>query len=712
VTDKNTSVEGSGPGLAEGPRRDPMRDAGGIEGLPHAERLLRLYHTLSDTNEAIVRAAGERDLFQRVCDIAMRLGGLRVVTIARHDRKRGVLVHEVASGPASEAVLGSEIPVDATVPTGASLGLDAFRSGLPQVRNHYAPDTGGLSQWKNVRGPTKSEAVVLLPLHRGGEAIGFLGIGAERAGYFDPEVVHLLGAMAQDISFGLDHLAATEALRASEERYRSLVDNLDDVVYTLDETGRFTFVSPSVARYGFAPEDMIGLPFERFVQAQDLPAAAGAWSESRGGRRMVIDVRATDATGKTRFIRGSSRPLFSGGRFVGQQGVLTDLTQQHEIEEQLRMSQKMEAIGRLAGGVAHDFNNLLMVILSYTDFAMDALGEEDPVRADIDEARKASMRAVGLTRQLLAFSRKQVLRPEVLDLNTLVGGLEKMLRRLLGEDVDLAFAPGPGLGATKADAGQIEQVLMNLVVNARDAMPNGGSLGIATSNTDVDDDFASTHIGLRPGAYVKISVTDTGTGMDEATQARIFEPFFTTKAAGKGTGLGLATVYGIVKQSGGGIWVQSELGRGTTFDIFLPREGTARGAEVGAVSRKPGRGTETILLVEDEEAVRRLTQRILVAAGYHVVAAASGAEALQITAEHAARIDLLVTDVVMPGMNGRELWERLQKLRPELKVLYMSGYSDDVLEDRGALAPDTQLVGKPFSADVLLRQVRVALGHP
>ncbi len=709
MSDLETTVPEPGDDLAGTPPHGGEGGTGGGEISPRAERLRRLYLTLSDTNEAIFRATSEMDLFQRVCEIATKLGGLRVVTVALHDSERGVLVYKVTAGPAAAAILNTELPIDASMPAGTSLGLDAFRLGTAQVRNDL-PTNEAHPRWKNIAGLTNGNAGVCLPLRRGGEVIGFLGIAAEKEGYFDPEVVHLLGAIAQDVSFGLDHLAAMEALRASEERYRSLVDNLDDVVYTLDEQGRFTFVSPSVARYGFAPEDLVGQPFDRFVHAQDLPTVATAWSESRGGRRMLVDVRATDATGKTRFIRGTSRPLFAGDRFVGQQGVLTDLTQQHEIEEQLRMSQKMEAIGRLAGGVAHDFNNLLMVILSYTDFAMEALRDDDPVRADVDEARKASMRAVGLTRQLLAFSRKQVLRPEVLDLNTLIGGLEKMLRRLLGEDVDLAFVPGSGLGATKADAGQIEQVLMNLVVNARDAMPNGGSLHIATCNADLDDDFASMHLGMRPGAYVKITVTDTGTGMSEATQAHIFEPFFTTKPAGKGTGLGLATVYGIVKQSGGGIWVQSEPGCGTTFDLFLPREGTSRVVEVGAVARKPNRGTETILLVEDEEAVRRLTQRILVAAGYHVVAAASGAEALKVSADHPGRIDLLLSDVVMPGMNGRELWERLRKLRSELKVLYMSGYTDDVLEDRGAIGPDTHLVGKPFSSDVLLRQVRVTLG--
>jgi len=671
------------------------------------ERLSRIYQTRSDTTEAIIRSTSEDEMFQRVCEITLGLGGLCSVAVLLHDAAKVQLRHQAIAGPAAELKRDTVIDVGPAIPAGALPAVDAFRLGTAVVNNQCSLNATLLGLGLSMQ-DMGIRAVVAIPLRSGGEIIGVLAICAETEGYFTDEIVHLLSGMAQDISYGLDHLARARALRASEERYRSLVDNLDDVVYELDAEGRFTFVSRSVARYGFAPEDVVGQRFERFVLEQDMPLLQKNWADSKDGRRTLADVRALDARGKTRFIRGAARPLLEGGRFAGQQGILTDLTERHEIEEQLRTSQKMEAIGRLAGGVAHDFNNLLMVILSYTDFAMEALPAEDPVRADIDEARKASLRAVGLTRQLLAFSRKQVLRPEVLDLNALIGGLEKMLRRLLGEDVELTFVPGANLGAAKADAGQIEQVLLNLVVNARDAMPGGGRLTITTRNKDVDDEYASHHLGMTPGAYVTISVIDTGVGMDEATQRRIFEPFFTTKAAGKGTGLGLATVYGIVKQSGGHIWVSSEVGHGTKFEIFLPLESAAFGVEKRTVSLKPARGTETVLLVEDEEAVRRLTQRILVAAGYKVLPAANGAEALQACASE-ARIDLLVTDVVMPGMNGRDLWARLKNLRPALKVLYMSGYTDEVIADRGALEPGAPLVGKPFSSDVLLRHVRLAL---
>ena len=337
-------------------------------------------------------------------------------------------------------------------------------------------------------------------------------------------------AVVEDVT---EIFASERRLEESEKQYRMLVENMDDVVFTLDGEGVFTFVSSGIAHYGLAPQDVIGQPFTKFVHVDDIAAQLGRWGQAEAGRRATADVRVIDGTGKVRFVRGMARPVLSGDRLVAVQGIVTDMTQQRETEAQLRTAQKMEAVGRLAGGVAHDFNNLLMVIGSYTELAMDALPAGTPVREDLEEVRKAARRATGLTRQLLAFSRKQVLRPEVLDLNALVGGMEKMLQRLLGEDVQLVFAPGASLGATRADAGQLEQVLMNLAVNARDAMPKGGSLRIATSNEEVDHEIASHHLGLRPGSWVKITVTDTGSGMDEATLGRIFEPFFTTKAAGK-----------------------------------------------------------------------------------------------------------------------------------------------------------------------------------
>jgi two-component system cell cycle sensor histidine kinase/response regulator CckA len=387
-----------------------------------------------------------------------------------------------------------------------------------------------------------------------------------------------------------------------------------------------------------------------------------------------------------------------------------NVTDRRMLEEQLRQAQKMEAVGRLAGGVAHDFNNLLSVILTYSEFMLEDLKPGDPMRADIEEMRGAGERAVELTKQLLAFSRQQVLDPRIVNLNEIVGGLEKMLHRVLGEDIDLRFRSAPDLADTFADPGNIEQVVMNLVVNARDAMPEGGTLTIETANVDLDEAFVSEHLGSHPGTFVMLTVSDTGTGMDAATQGRIFEPFFTTKSVGKGTGLGLSTVFGIVHQSGGHVWVNSELAHGTTFKIYLPRA-TRRADSSAAPSRElsPVRGTETILLVEDEDAVRAVVRTILRRAGYVVIEAHNGGEALLIFEDLATPVDLLLTDVVMPRMSGRVLAERLQARAPALRVLFMSGYTDDAIVHHGILDAGVAFLQKPITPDALLGRVRDTL---
>ena len=381
-----------------------------------------------------------------------------------------------------------------------------------------------------------------------------------------------------------------------------------------------------------------------------------------------------------------------------------------ESEQQLRQSQKLEAVGQLAGGIAHDFNNLLTVINGNSDLLLRGMREEQQ-RERVEEIKKAGERAAQLTRQLLAFSRKQVMQPVVLDLNTVVPDINKMLRRLIGEDLELRTVLDPKLGQVKADPGQIEQVLMNLAINARDAMPKGGKLTIQTGNVQLDEHYARGHVAIKPGPYVMLAVSDTGTGMDAETQARIFEPFFTTKEKGKGTGLGLSTVYGIVNQSGGSISVYSEVGRGTTFKIYLPCVEEIAGQHVPEIASPAPRsqGLETILLVEDEETVRRLTRDILEINGYRILAAASGSEALELWEQHEGQIHLLLTDVVMPQMSGREVAERLTALRPAMKVLYMSGYTDDSIVHHGVLDAGVAFLEKPFTADALTRKVRETL---
>jgi nitrogen-specific signal transduction histidine kinase/CheY-like chemotaxis protein len=395
-----------------------------------------------------------------------------------------------------------------------------------------------------------------------------------------------------------------------------------------------------------------------------------------------------------------------------------DLTEQKQLEERLRQAQKMEAVGQLAGGVAHDFNNLLTIITGYSELLLGSLPPGDQGLEFLRQIKQAGERAASLTRQLLAFGRKQTLHIQVLDLNALVHNLQKMLRRLIGENIDIVIEPDPLLGKVKVDPVQIEQVLLNLAVNARDAMPEGGTLTVATANVELDEVWGQSRPELVPGPYVQLTVRDTGCGMDSAVKAHLFEPFFTTKEVGKGTGLGLATVYGIVKQSGGHVEVDSKPGRGATFRIYLPRleEADARFLEEESPEELPG-GKETVLLVEDEEEVRKFLRHSLQLNGYTVLEAASGTEALQVCAEHQGEIALLVTDVIMPQLNGRQLAERAATLQQDLRVLYISGYTDRVLDDHGVLGPGIAFLQKPVTPRALAEKVREVLddrktGHP
>ena len=383
----------------------------------------------------------------------------------------------------------------------------------------------------------------------------------------------------------------------------------------------------------------------------------------------------------------------------------------HNTERQLLQSQKLEAVGRLAGGISHDFNNLLTVILGYSDLMLRQLSNEDPLRRNVSEIVRASERAAALTRQLLAFSRKQVMQPKVFDVNSVVIELEKMLRRMIGEDVELRVSLQPDLGNIRADPVQLEQVIMNLVVNARDAMPTGGKLSIETTNVFLDQAYVGDHLSGRPGNYVMLAISDTGCGMDRETQQRIFEPFFTTKTLGKGTGLGLSMVYGIVKQSGGNIWVYSEEGRGTTFKIYFPQvnEGGEEYRRAATKIESP-RGSETILLVEDADWVRKLARQVLENAGYRVLEAGSADAAIRvIETSNGTKIDLVLTDVIMPGMSGNDMSKRLLKKRPGLPVLYMSGYTDDAIVQHGVLEPGINFIQKPFSPNALALKVRQVL---
>lgn len=389
---------------------------------------------------------------------------------------------------------------------------------------------------------------------------------------------------------------------------------------------------------------------------------------------------------------------------------VSDISQRKTLEEQLLQAQKMEAVGRLAGGVAHDFNNMLTVITGYNRMILDELSPLDPLRGYAEEVLKAADRAAAITNQLLAFSRRQIIQPRVISVNAVISQTEKMLHRLLGEDIQLVFALAPEVGNIKADPNQIAQAIVNLAVNARDAMPTGGRISVETANAQLDENYVRTHLGVKPGDFVMIAMSDTGHGMDAATRQRIFEPFFTTKGQGKGTGLGLATVYGMVKQAGGDIWVYSEVGQGTTFKLYFPRVDEAVADAGAGGTEKAAAGGETVLVVEDEHAVRELTVKMLQQLGYVVLSAASGPAALEIAKASGGQISLLVTDVVMPGMSGRQVADQLLSTHPEIKVLYLSGYTENTVIHHGVLDSGVDFLPKPFSREALGKKVREILG--
>ena len=505
---------------------------------------------------------------------------------------------------------------------------------------------------------------------------------------------------------------AQEQLRQSEARYRTLVDGVRDVIFALAPDGTIASLNPAFETItGFPRDEWLGRPFEQLVHSDDLPLALELLSGvARGEPRPVNQFRIRTRKGDYRVGEFAATPQYREGQLAGILGICRDVTERLSLEQQLRQAQKMEAVGRLAGGVAHDFNNILTAITGYADLLLEDLGTTDRRRDDIAEIRKAAERAAGLTRQLLAFSRQQVMQVRVLDLNDVVADTQNMLGRLLGEDIALVTRLDPALGAVKADPGQLEQVIMNLAVNARDAMPGGGKLTIETANAELDDTYVREHFPARPGSYVMLAVSDTGTGMSDEVQSHLFEPFFTTKEKGKGTGLGLATVYGIVKQSGGYIWVYTEPGHGTTFKIYLPRVAGAPAQRASGPKASPvGAGTETVLLAEDEAAVRAVARHALERQGYTVLEASSGEAALDLAERHSGRIHLLLTDVIMPGMNGRALALRLSELRPDLRVVYMSGYTEEAITRHGVLEPGLTYVQKPFTPEGLARKVREVL---
>jgi PAS domain S-box-containing protein len=519
-----------------------------------------------------------------------------------------------------------------------------------------------------------------------------------------------------------DQKRSEEELRSTYEKLQAVVEASPLAITALDREGKVSMWNRAAERMtGWTEGEAIGMrlpivPEEKMSEFQALLGRA------RGGEPLSgVEVRRQKKDGSPIDVSIWTSPLRDRrGEVTAIMAVLADVTGRRQMEEalrnseeQLRQSQKMEAIGLLAGGIAHDFNNLLTAIRGYSDLLLQRLDGGSQMRRDVEEIRKAGERAASLTRQLLAFSRKQVLQPKVLDLNAVVAGMDNMLRRLIGEDIDLVAVLKPGLWNVRADPCQVEQVVMNLAVNARDAMPRGGKVTIEIANVELDGPYVRRHAVVMPGPYVMLAISDTGTGMDEVTKSRLFEPFYTTKDKGKGTGLGLSTVYGIVKQSGGYIWAYSELGKGTAFKVYFPRFGSAgpEAAREGAPGSAP-HGRETVLVVEDEEVVRALVRDILEGSGYTVLTASDGEEAQSVGRGHNAAIHLIVTDVVMPRMGGREAAETLAPHLPGVKVLYMSGYTNEAIVRHGVLDPGIPFLEKPFTPDALLRKVRRVLDPP
>jgi PAS domain S-box-containing protein len=602
---------------------------------------------------------------------------------------------------------------------------DSFEAALVQesfdliLSDYNLPDFDGTSAIKRAQEQQPGTPVIVISGSLGeDEAVKCLHIGAtdyllkQRLDRLAPAVQRAI----QEAEQRRRRQEAEQALLQRERRLSSIYETVSDSLFYVDveEDGRYRITSVNrafVSTTGLDHNQVVGKRVDEVIPEPSLTLALEKYSEAIRERR-VVRWEETSEYPKGRLTgEVSIAPVFDeAGRCTHLVGAVHDITERKKLEAQFRQAQKMESVGQLAGGIAHDFNNLLTVINGTAELAIAQLREGDPLHDDLQEIHRAGERAASLTRQLLAFSRKQILQAQVLNLNTVVAGVETMLRRLIGEDIDLVVVPAEGLGSVKADPGQMEQMIANMAVNARDAMPKGGKLTIELQNVEIDEQYARQHgVAVLPGPYVMLAISDTGIGMDEATRGQIFEPFFTTKGPGKGTGLGLSTVHGIVKQSNGFIWVYSEVGQGTSFKIYLPQVAEVADGQRRSPTIASARGTETILVVEDVGGLRNLVKRMLGSVGYTVLTATDGEDALRLLEDYKEPVHLVLSDVVMPTMGGRILAERFGRTRPEMKVLYMSGYTDDVVVRHGVLDEGMPFLGKPFTVVDLTRKVREVL---
>ncbi len=682
--------------------------------------LNRVYAVLSDINQAIVREREPRALFAEACRIAVEEGDFRMAWVGLLDPEtksvRPVAHAGVADGYLEklQIVLGDE-------PRGLGPSGRALREGVHAICNDIEHDPR-MAPWRDDALARGYRASAVFPLTVNGETLGTFNLYASETGFFDGEELRLLDELAADLSFALEANRREEERRRSEEALRESerlllasqrVGRLG--TYVLD-VGAGTWSSSETldeifgidSNYRRTVEGWLAIvhPEDRAEMADYLERHVIA-GRQRFDREYRI-IRQSD--GEERWVHGlGDLELDPEGSPLRMIGTIQDVTERKRLESQFRQSQKLEAIGRLAGGVAHDFNNMLGVILGFAELGLKNLHAGDPLHRHLTEIARAAEKSADLTRQLLAFARRQTVAPQVVDLNHAISSMGRMLDRLVGEDIELRVVPGEGLWRVKIDPAQVDQILANLVTNARDAIADIGAITIETANVTLDHEHLGRHAESAPGEYVMLVVSDAGTGMDRATQERIFEPFFTTKPEGKGTGLGLATVYGIVKQNDGFVHVYSEPGQGTTFRIYLPRFVGEAAPVVAAGNRESLLGRETLLVVEDEPLLLELAREGLESLGYKVLAAATPGDAVLLCERHAEEIHLLVTDVVMPGMNGKELKLRLQRLKPGLRAVFMSGYTPDVVAQRGILDHDVVFAQKPFTLEALASKVREAL---
>ncbi|MBL8142329.1 MAG: PAS domain S-box protein [Acidobacteria bacterium] len=690
-------------------------------------RVNRQLRMLSDCNQALVRATEEPALLEAICAIVVSVGGYRMAWAGDADPGPDHRVRPVAHAGDEGGYLSEVCITWDERPTGRGPIGTAIRTGLPCAIQNVATDDR-FSPWMAAASRHGYAAVCGLPMVADGRTLGALAVYSERADAFDPDEVSLLQELADDLAFGIvtvrlrnEQLRASEQLRANEKRFRKLMSNSHDITIVMDAHGRLTHGSGAITEIlGYEAETLMDVNGFDLVHPDDLATARSVFAEAARplGELHRIEFRARHNSGSWVWLEAVGTNLLDDAVVRGVVMNMRDITDRRRAEadrqalqNQLQQAMKMEAVGRLAGGIAHDFNNLLTAINGNLEIAQLDLSPADPLMASITHAMRAAQSAAGLTRQLLSFSRRQILEPRVVNLNELLTELRKMLVRLLGEDVRQTFALAPDLAAVQIDPGQFEQVIVNLAVNARDAMPDGGTLTIETANVDLDDDYVATHPHVTAGPYVMLSVSDTGHGMPPEVRQRLFEPFFTTKPKGRGTGLGLATIFGAVKQAGGTIEVYSEVDRGSAFKIYLPRVSAPVEPLVKpTVFDTLPHGRETILLVEDDPTVRHVAVSFLRRLGYTVRIAANGDEAIM--RAQAGGIDLLLTDVVMPGINGQELATRLRAAHPDLRVLFTSGYTENTIAHHGVVDPHTDFIGKPFGIHALATKIRDVLDRP